>query len=204
MKDVRKLLAQALVEICENKPLDHVTVTEITQRAMLTRQVFYRHFVDKYDLAKSIHLEDYYGALDSLDIGNDCGAKMWGKVGQVWFDIIKAKPKFYQNIYRSNSDGEFQRIMRTYITNFYMGIVQHQCVDSADPDILFVIHLYLLGATEKIHEWILSGAKMPIEDLNRRLYLAMPETIRNLIIFNEVSGDTAKRIARAAYPVEEK
>ena len=88
MKDVRKLLAQALVEICEHKLLDHVTVTEITQRAQLTRQVFYRHFVDKYDLAKFIHLEDYYGALDSLDIGNDCGAKMWGKVGQVWFDMI--------------------------------------------------------------------------------------------------------------------
>ena len=123
MKDVRKLLSEALIEICEGKPLDHVTVTEIAGYAGLTRQVFYRHFVDKYDLAKYIHLQDYYEALDALNVETERGVSMWGKLGSLWFDVIKARARFYQNVYRSNSGGEFKRIMRTYITNFYMGII---------------------------------------------------------------------------------
>ena len=59
MKDVRKLLSDALLEICERKSLDHVTVTEIAAHAGLTRQVFYRYFLDKYDLAKFIHICDF-------------------------------------------------------------------------------------------------------------------------------------------------
>lgn len=78
MKDVRKLLSEALAEICENKALDNVTVTEITKQANLTRQVFYRHFTDKYDLAKYIHLNDYYRMLDDAELSEDLGADMWG------------------------------------------------------------------------------------------------------------------------------
>lgn len=200
MKDVRKLLSEALIEICEGKPLDNVTVTEIAGYAGLTRQVFYRHFVDKYDLAKYIHLQDYYEALDALNVETERGVSMWGKLGSLWFDVIKARSRFYQNVYRSNSGGEFKRIMRTYITNFYMGIVKHQLGEQVDSEILFVIQLYLAGATEKIHDWIQSGAKVPIEELNRLLYLAMPEKIRSLILFNEVDGKAAKEIARNAYP----
>ena len=57
----------------------------------------------------------------------------------------------------------------------------------------------LAGATEKINDWILGGARLPVEELNKLLYMAMPERIRNLVIFNEMDADTAKMIARAAY-----
>lgn len=100
MKDVKKLLSEALVRICEYKPLDNVTVTEIARQAGLTRQVFYRHFADKYDLAKYIHLHDYYSALDSMDMGEERGANLWGNVSRIWFDVIKKKSRFYQNVYR--------------------------------------------------------------------------------------------------------
>ena len=35
---------------------------------------------------------------------------------------------------------------------------------------------------------------------NRLLYLGMPEKIRKLIIFNEIDVETAKQIAKNAYP----
>jgi|GEM_PF-3415006 len=200
MKDVRKLLSDALIEICEHKALDHVTVTEITGQAGLTRQVFYRHFVDKYDLAKYIHLQDYYQALDAMNVDVSRGIVMWGEVSHLWFDVIKARPRFYQNIYRSSSSGEFTRIMRTYITNFYLEIVQYQLGRKVDSEIMFIIQMYLAGATEKIGEWVLNGARMSIEELSRLLYLAMPEKIRNLVILNELDATVAKMIARDAYP----
>jgi len=128
------------------------------------------------------------------------GIVMWGEVSHLWFDVIKARPRFYQNIYRSSSSGEFTRIMRTYITNFYLEIVQYQLGRKVDSEIMFIIQMYLAGATEKIGEWVLNGARMSIEELSRLLYLAMPEKIRNLVILNELDATVAKMIARDAYP----
>ena len=46
----REKLARAIQEEMEHVPLDKITVTQIVERAGLTRQTFYRNFRDKYDL----------------------------------------------------------------------------------------------------------------------------------------------------------
>ena len=199
MKDIKKRLSEALLYICEIKSLDSVTVTEITRQAGVTRQVFYRHFADKYDLAKFIHLQDYYDALDNLKEGEERGIVMWAQVSRLWFEVIRENARFYQNIYRSNSGGEFQRIMRSYVVNFYMEIVRLQMGEEVGPDLMFIIQLYLAGVTEKINEWIMGGARSSVEELHRLLFMAMPEAIRGIVVFNELDREAAKRIARAAY-----
>ncbi len=199
MKDIKKLLSQALLHICKTRSLDSVRVTEITRQAGVTRQVFYRHFTDKYDLAKYIHLQDYYSALDNLKAEEERGVVMWAQVSRLWFEVIRENARFYQNIYRSNSCGEFQRIMRSYIVNFYMEIVRRQLGEEVEPDLLFVIQLYLAGVTDKINEWIAGGARTPVEELHQLLYLAMPEVLRGIVLFNELDREVAKEIARSAY-----
>ena len=47
----REKLARAIKEEMERAPLDKITVTQIVERAGVTRQTFYRNFQDKYDLA---------------------------------------------------------------------------------------------------------------------------------------------------------
>ena len=44
---------------------------------------------------------------------------------------------------------------------------------------------------------------MSIEELNQLLYLAMPEKIRDLVIWNELDSTIAKKIAKEAYPQSE-
>ena len=43
-------LAQAIRECMKTTPVDKITVREIVQTCGTTRQTFYRHFTDKYDL----------------------------------------------------------------------------------------------------------------------------------------------------------
>ena len=43
-------LAQAIRECMKTTPVDRITVREIVQTCGTTRQTFYRHFTDKYDL----------------------------------------------------------------------------------------------------------------------------------------------------------
>ena len=46
----RQKLAAAIKEEMEHTSLDKITVTQIVERAGVTRQTFYRNFKDKYDL----------------------------------------------------------------------------------------------------------------------------------------------------------
>jgi AcrR family transcriptional regulator len=42
--NVKRLLANALIELSEEKPLAKITVTDIVNRAGAGRQTFYNHF----------------------------------------------------------------------------------------------------------------------------------------------------------------
>ena len=61
IRRTRKLLQKALLEVASEKGFAHVTVRDITERAMVNRATFYRHYEDKYDL-----LEQYVKELSKF------------------------------------------------------------------------------------------------------------------------------------------
>ncbi len=61
VKRTRKMLEEALIGLTVEKGFAHVTVRDITERAMVNRSTFYRHYLDKFDL-----LEQYTNAVTSL------------------------------------------------------------------------------------------------------------------------------------------
>jgi AcrR family transcriptional regulator len=50
IRRTRKLLLQSLIELTVEKGFAAITVRDITERAMVNRSTFYRHYLDKYDL----------------------------------------------------------------------------------------------------------------------------------------------------------
>lgn len=50
IRRTRKVLQEALIELTVEKGFAAVTVSDITERAMVNRSTFYRHYLDKYDL----------------------------------------------------------------------------------------------------------------------------------------------------------
>lgn len=49
-KRTRRLILDAFLELIEEKPFDHVTVQDVTERATINRATFYDHFTDKFAL----------------------------------------------------------------------------------------------------------------------------------------------------------
>src|SRR5690242_3716923 len=62
VRRTRKLLQQALIEGTVEKGFAALTVRDITERAMVNRSTFYRHYIDKYDLLEQ-HLSEMYETL---------------------------------------------------------------------------------------------------------------------------------------------
>lgn len=50
IRRTRKLLQDALIALTVEKGFAAVTVSDLTERAMVNRSTFYRHYLDKYDL----------------------------------------------------------------------------------------------------------------------------------------------------------
>ncbi|MBX3083311.1 MAG: TetR/AcrR family transcriptional regulator [Anaerolineae bacterium] len=62
----RKLLQQAFIELTEEKGFAALTVRDITERAMVNRSTFYRHYLDKYDLLDQ-YLSEISGLFDDRE-----------------------------------------------------------------------------------------------------------------------------------------
>jgi AcrR family transcriptional regulator len=59
VRRTRKLLQEALIELTVERGFAAVTIRDITERAMVNRSTFYRHYLDKYDLLNQFMDEVY-------------------------------------------------------------------------------------------------------------------------------------------------
>ena len=59
--NVKRLLAEALLELSKEKSLDKISVTDIVKYAGAGRQTFYNHFKDKNDLLYWIYKRTLVG-----------------------------------------------------------------------------------------------------------------------------------------------
>ena len=59
VRRTRKLLMQALIDLTIENGFAAITVRDITERAMVNRSTFYRHYLDKYDLLEQ-YLNEVY------------------------------------------------------------------------------------------------------------------------------------------------
>lgn len=54
IKRTQKAIKEALFALIEEKGFEHISVKDITDRAMISRNTFYLHYSDKYDLLNKI------------------------------------------------------------------------------------------------------------------------------------------------------
>lgn len=100
VRRTRKLLTQALIEGTVEKGFAALTVRDITERAMVNRSTFYRHYLDKYDLLEQ-HLSEIYEVLEGEGgiIGKDRHEGLVELLKQ-----IQQVPDFYRVVLSAQAD----------------------------------------------------------------------------------------------------
>jgi len=66
-KRTRKLIREAFFELMQENGFETLSVQDITERAMINRSTFYRHYQDKYDLARKCLDEPFTALLEQMD-----------------------------------------------------------------------------------------------------------------------------------------
>lgn len=151
-----KALAAAAVSLLEERPLDKITVRDITDRCGLTRNTFYYHFQDIYDLLGYIFREEADATLEKYSVKAD-----WKGVFLDILSYLKKKKKMIEHVYYSNHREELefyvQQVVRTYALRFIE-------IETADQEVSghvkeTVADFYRNAFVGATFQWVREGMK---------------------------------------------
>ncbi|HZR44907.1 MAG TPA: TetR/AcrR family transcriptional regulator [Ktedonobacteraceae bacterium] len=132
IRRTRKLLQQALIEGTVEKGFAALTVRDITERAMVNRSTFYRHYLDKYDLLEQ-HLNEIYETLEEGGgiIGEDRHEGLIELLKQ-----IQQFPDFYRVMLGAQADAFLSQRFRQQTQQRFLAYFHQTFPDAtSDPDI---------------------------------------------------------------------
>ena len=130
----------AMTGLMRVKPLDKITVKEIVEKSGMTRQTFYRCFMDKYDLV-NWHFErlaekSFLQMGVSLTLREGLEKK---------FQFIKNEQVFFAAAFQSEDYNSIVAYDYECILQFYTNIIEKKTKKPLDEDIRFLLEMYCLS-----------------------------------------------------------
>jgi AcrR family transcriptional regulator len=112
-------LQEAMIELVTEKGFDAITVGEITERAMINRATFYRHYQDKYDLVARIFEETTTQLVENMKpFRKDTRQSGMENPPEIWiqfFEHIAEYARLYRAMLGKNGSSWFAARMREHI-----------------------------------------------------------------------------------------
>jgi len=109
----KRALVASLKELLAEKPLDKITVTDLTEHCGVNRMTFYYHFKDIYDLVEWACIESATRAL--------AGQKTYDTWQQGFlriFEEVRDNKVFIMNVYRCVSREQVERYIEAGVQTF--------------------------------------------------------------------------------------
>jgi probable dihydroxyacetone kinase regulator len=152
----KRALAASLKKLLIEKPLDKITVIDITEDCEVNRQTFYYHFQDIYDLIEWIYISEAGRALD--------GMKTYDTWQQGFLHIceyVKENKAFVINTYHSVSREFLENFLHHETYNLLIGVVEEksQGMSVRDEDKSFIANFYKYAFVGLMLEWVRQGMK---------------------------------------------
>ena len=169
-------LENSLKRLLAQKPLNKITVSDITEDCGINRMTFYYHFKDIYDLVEWACLEDAKAALA------DKKTSLTWQQGflQIFLAVRENKP-FILNVYRCVSREMVEKYLNPLTENLLMGVINELSAGMVvrDEDKAFIAQVYSYAFVGLMLDWIKSDMAEDPETLVARFAK---------VIHNDISG----------------
>lgn len=171
-------LEESLKNLLLKKPLEKITINDITEDCGISRMTFYYHFKDIYDLIEWSCVEDARKALQ--------GKKTYDTWEQGFLQIFEAvldnKP-FILNVYRSVSREQVETYLYKLTYELLIGVVEEQAVGMRvrDEDKKFIADFYKFAFVGLMLDWIRNDMKEAPQDIIDRLGMLMHGNIKKAL-----------------------
>ena len=178
----KQALIASFKKLLETEPFDKITISEITNDCGLSRQTFYYHFRDIFDMIRWI-----YNSESLNEIGGRGGYGTWQDKIRELFD--------YTLNNKSLILGTFNSKCRNDLVGYYMDVSIRKISDIvemksdgdiAEKDKKFIVSVYAYAFVGIMVDWISDGMKESSEEMVDRVYKIVMSTFdRTLAAFRQ-------------------
>lgn len=160
-------LAAALKELMAQRPIDKITIHDITERCSIRRQNFYYHFEDVYDLMRWMFQEEAVSLLRQHE-----GTLLWQEGLLQLFRYIEENKAVCLCALRSVGREHLKRFFETDIHAIIHRTVEqfgHEVgaisAGVTEADIELTTHFYVVALTGMLESWLLDEIDRTPEEL---------------------------------------
>jgi len=170
-------LAESIKECMKTTAVDNITIRQIVENCGLSRQTFYRNFLDKYDLINWYFDILLLKSFEHMRKGKTVYEGLTRK-----FTYIQEERIFFATSFRSDDRNSLKEHDYELILKFYMDLIKEKSGKAPGPDIQFLLEMYCRGSVYMTIEWVLGGMKQEPAELAALMVRAMPEDLKKIFI----------------------
>ena len=175
----KELLAESLKELAQFKPVDKITIRELTKNCGLTSPTFYNHFHDKYDLMAWIYNQKVEASMKNFGRGDS-----FEDIICKWMEIVREDEKFFLNLLK-NAVGQnsFRYSTNDYAINLLTEWIKaRHNLDNLPPKIFFCLRFFMRAVSEFISDWALGRWDCSPREMAKFFITAMPAPLKPFLL----------------------
>lgn len=174
----KNALEESLKKFLLQKPLDKITISDLTADCGISRMAFYYHFKDIYDLVDWIFLEMASEFLEGKETYDT-----WQQgFTQILYGVLRNR-RLIMNAYNSLSREQVERFLYALTYDLLLGVVEEEAVavPIREEDKKFIIDFYKYAFVGFMIDWIKKGMKEQPEAFIEKLSVLIKGDIKRAL-----------------------
>ena len=174
----KQALEASLKQLMQKKPLDKITIRDITDTCGISRMAFYYHFKDLYDLVEWVCLEDVTKALAGKKTYDT-----WQEGLAQIFEAVLENKVFVSNAYRCISRERMESFLYQLTYGLIRDVVEEKSKGApiSQEDKAFIAEFYKYSFVGILLDWIKQGMHADYHTIVRKMSLTMHGNVSNSI-----------------------
>ena len=170
----KQALEDSLKRLLLKKPLDKITISDLTSDCGISRMAFYYHFKDIYDLVEWACLEDATKALQDKKTYDT-----WPEGLLQIFEVVYENKPFVLNAYRSISRERIENYLFQLTCSLIAGVVEEKSAEAAvtEEQKTFIANFYKYSFVGLMLDWIRRGMDDNYHEIVRKTSLVMHDAV---------------------------
>ena len=171
-------LAESLKKLLLKKPLNKITINDLTTDCGISRMAFYYHFKDIYDLVEWACLEESRKALQGKKTYDT-----WQEGLLQIFEAVYENKPFIINAYNAVSREQIENFLFQLTHNLIMSVVEEQARSTSltQEQKSFIADFYKYSFVGIMLDWIRQGMKSDYTDIWKNMCITIHGNITNSI-----------------------
>ena len=178
VNQTKQALEASLKHLLLQKPLDKITISDLTKDCGISRMAFYYHFKDIYDLVEWSCIEDASRALQGKKTYDT-----WQKGLLQIFEAVYENKPFIINAYNAISREQIENFLFQLTHGLIMGVVEEQSKDSllTKEQKNFISDFYKYSFVGIMLDWIRQGMQSDYVSICDNMCITIHGNITNSI-----------------------